>query len=217
MKYRVIGVKIVSLVALVVCAGCTQSYSPRSSTSPAGTPNSSPTSGPRSSTSPAGTPNSSATPGQVAKTTPGLTIYSPGPSHPAPWGTPAPPSSLGGPVGQPGGSGAANSLGANPHCASDQPRAVADLSWTVAVSLGDDQRVAVTMFSDGFQTGNYQVSPSLGPGTNGYTWRGVNPGGVEIWRVLTRHGGTWTPSQDSRFTGPTCPFDQANGFNSPPH
>src|SRR5207248_586281 len=88
----------------------------------------------------------------------------------------------------PGGPGAATGLQAEAHCEAVGSRiAVADLSWTVAASRGQEQRVALTTFRDGFDTNNFDLSPPLPADATSFRWRGLNPGGVHYWRVLTRH------------------------------
>jgi hypothetical protein len=67
--------------------------------------------------------------------------------------------------------------------------------------------VALTIFPEGFDTGNFQVSPPLPGRTAAYTWPKTNPGGVHRWRVLTKHGSTWTPSETALFSGATCVAD----------
>lgn len=107
-----------------------------------------------------------------------------------------------------GGPGAATDLRAAPRCEETGSRgAVADLSWTIASTPGDEQRVAVTKFREGFDNGSFDVSATLPPDAASFTWRPVNPGGVQYWRVLTRHGSSWAPSDTAMFTGPTCVAD----------
>jgi hypothetical protein len=108
----------------------------------------------------------------------------------------------------PGGPAAATDLRADTRCDDTGSRkAVADLSWTVAVVAGSEQLVAVTKFREGFDTGNFDVSASLAADATSLTWRNVSPGGVQYWRVLTRHGNSWAPSNTAMFTGPTCVTD----------
>ncbi len=115
---------------------------------------------------------------------------------------------LAGRIGPAGGPGAATALRANPHCEAAGTRAaVADLSWTAAPERGTQERVALTKFADGFESGSFETSPPLSADASGFGWRGLNPGGVQFWRVLTLHGDVWTPSAVASFTGPTCVAD----------
>ncbi len=84
---------------------------------------------------------------------------------------------------------------------------MADLSWTAAAERGSQQRIALTKFADGFTSGNFEISPSLAAEGREFPWRGLNPGGVHFWRVLTLHGEVWTPSTTDTVTGPTCVAD----------
>lgn len=136
---------------------------------------------------------------------PGLVSPTPGLSSPAPART------LEGVIGPPGGSGAATQLTAKPRCEETGSRTgVADLSWVPAATAGSEQRVALTIFPEGFDTGNFDVSPPLSARATSYTWPKTNPGGAHRWRVLTKHGSTWTPSQTSMFIGATCVADMAS-------
>jgi hypothetical protein len=104
--------------------------------------------------------------------------------------------------------GAATGLHARVGCEPPPSRvALADLHWTVAAVGGSEQRVALTIFREGFDTGAFQVSPRLPPDASAYTWRGLNAGGVHHWRVLTRHDQAWTASPTEVVVGPTCVAD----------
>ncbi len=128
------------------------------------------------------------------------------PTSPVPFATSSP--VLSGRIGAAGGPGAAANLRATAHCeAAGSRAAVADLSWTVAAQRGSQEGVALTKFADGFETGQYEVSAALPPDGTAFSWRGLSPGGVHFWRVLTLHGEVWTPSAVESFTGPTCVAD----------
>jgi hypothetical protein len=130
----------------------------------------------------------------------------PGETQPPPMTTPpmtTPPSVLRGIVGEPGGSGAATRLRGEPECGpGDQP--VVHLSWRPARDPGRAQVLAVTAFSNGFETGNFSVSRSLRPRVSTIDWTEVDANAAYTWRVLTRHGAEWTPSKTGGFTGPSC-------------
>lgn len=146
----------------------------------------------------------------VMESQPPSTPSSPSPSSPASPPSPQASPRFDGSIGPAGGPGAASGLAANPRCEQSGSRVgVADLTWVPASTPGAEQRIALTIFPEGFDTGNFQVSPPLPPTATSYTWQGTNPGGAHRWRVLTRHGGTWTPSEIQIFTGATCVADNA--------
>lgn len=129
-------------------------------------------------------------------------------------GSPAPVRTLEGVIGPPGGAGAATQLTAKARCEETGSRTgVADLNWVSAATAGNEQRVALTIFPEGFDTGNFEVSPALSAQTTSYTWPKTSPGGVHRWRVLTKHGSTWTPSETSMFTGATCVADMTSAYS----
>jgi hypothetical protein len=112
---------------------------------------------------------------------------------------------LEGPMSPPGGPGAATGLQSDTGCKTEDPgEAFADLSWTVAEERGKEQRVAVTIFRDGFDTGNYEVSEPLDSGQNSLRWERFHGQAIHFWRVLTLHDSGWTPSETASFEGPTC-------------
>jgi hypothetical protein len=149
--------------------------------------------------------------GAAVSPSPQSSPESPGLATPTPVsGSPQPASTLEGAIGPPGGPGAATQLMAKARCEEAGSRTgVADLSWLPAANSGSEERVALTIFPEGFDTGNFQVSPPLAAGAASYTWPKTNPGGVHRWRVLTKHGSTWTPSEISMFSGATCVADMA--------
>lgn len=137
---------------------------------------------------------------------PGLTApFSPAVKTPPP--APTPTTTLKGEVGPPGGEGAATDLRAVPGC-SGEDVPVANLSWTPASRPGEEQVIVITQFPNGFESGRFSSSPGLGPEVSSYRWRGIEPGVVYNWRVLTRHGGTYTPSETGSFRGPDCLADR---------
>lgn len=80
------------------------------------------------------------------------------------------------------------------------------LSWQPAG--GGKQLIAIAVRKTGFETARYNVSKTLSPDTSSYAVRGVQPGGVYYWRVMTRVTAGWTASRAVTFTGPTCVLDQ---------
>lgn len=104
---------------------------------------------------------------------------------------------------RPGGARAATRLSALSQCA---PRVGVSvrLRWTVAVERGTEQRVALTHFADGFETGRFAVSPQLRPAASTFDWRELEAGVFYRWRLFTRHGETYTPSKIATFRGADC-------------
>ena len=104
---------------------------------------------------------------------------------------------------RPGGARAAIRLSALSQCA---PRVGVSvrLRWSVAGERGAEQRVALTHFADGFETGRFAVSPQLSPSASTFDWRKLEPGVFYRWRLFTRHGETYTPSEIASFRGADC-------------
>ena len=102
----------------------------------------------------------------------------------------------------------ATALEAKTECSETEPRkAIARLTWKVAGIPGSEQRVAVTVYRDGFETGKFETTGSLLPGQSSLIWNKVDPGVIHYYRVLTLHGQMWTPSDTATFDGPTCVAD----------
>lgn len=124
-------------------------------------------------------------------------------SSPSPSPSPTRPS-LSGPVLSAGGQRAASDLESRTGCSDDEVgRGFADLTWTPATQRGQEQKLQVTIFREGFESGNFKVSEALTPDRASYRW---TPEGQAIhqWRVLTRHSDGWVPSETARFEGPSC-------------
>lgn len=97
---------------------------------------------------------------------------------------------------------AATRLQALPECDSgNEP--VVHLSWMPARDRGRAQKVAVTQFADGFETGRFEVSERLATNASTYDWLGTRANGAYRWRVLTRYR-AWTGSRIFSFIGPAC-------------
>jgi hypothetical protein len=109
-------------------------------------------------------------------------------------------------IGSPGGPGAATSLRGESVCSEEQvAHAVAELTWVPAVDRGDEQLVQVTIFA--FDLPGSTFSEPLDPDTGSLVFEQVSGQAVHQWRVLTRHGETWTPSEGAEFVGATCVVD----------
>jgi len=111
----------------------------------------------------------------------------------------------------PSGGTAATQLRVTAACEQGDPgRSVVTFRWRPAPRRGDVQRLDVTAFLDGFETGRFMSSERLPPGASIYRWEGLEPFGYR-WRVLTRHGDAWTTSRQATFSGPVCVSDVIDG------
>jgi len=110
---------------------------------------------------------------------------------------------IGGPPGAVGVAAAA--LQATVDCDRAKPgRAFARLSWSEPARSGVAQRIAVTIYGDGFETGKFDLSPELKPGETTLVWDQLYGQAFHYWRVMTQQGGKWVPSETGSFEGPTC-------------
>jgi hypothetical protein len=126
------------------------------------------------------------------------------PSEPVP----SPRSSLSGPVLVAGGERAASNLESQSGCREDEPgKGFVDLRWSPATRRGQEQRIQVTIFREGFDTGNFKTSEVLTPERDSYQWTQPEGQARHYWRVLTRHSDGWIPSETARFEGPSCVAD----------
>lgn len=111
------------------------------------------------------------------------------------------------PILEPGGPGAAANLQSVVDC--DGPgESVARLSWTLARNPGQAQRVDITIFKKGFETGQFESSELLPPDQSSLEWEELDPGLNHRWRVLTLQSGGWVPSEIAIFKGPVCVGDE---------
>ena len=108
------------------------------------------------------------------------------------------------PLLSPGEPGAATNLQAQVECSKTEFRkGIAHLRWTVT-SRGSEQRVDVTIFPEGFETGQFETIGPLPPDWSSLMFDRLKGQAIHHWRVLTRHGDGWVPSQTETFAGPTC-------------
>jgi hypothetical protein len=96
---------------------------------------------------------------------------------------------------------------ARPGCEGDGPNNhIVDLAWVPAQPAGDGQRLVLSHLEQGLDTDAFSQSAELSPGVASYHWIHLNPGTrPRYWRVLTRYGGVWVPSETGRFNGVECP------------
>ena len=104
-----------------------------------------------------------------------------------------------------GSAAAATRLSSFADC-SDTARPRARLSWRPA-ARADEQRVAVTIYRDGFERPRYQRSRALPAGKASLVWRRIQGQAIHRWVVLTRRGDRWTASRPAKFEGPGCVAD----------
>lgn len=117
------------------------------------------------------------------------------------------------PVLPPGGRRAAANLEAEVMCDEVELRkGIVRLSWAIAENQGSEQRVAITIYRDGFETGNYEISKPLSPHQPSLEWDHLKGQAIHLWRVLTLQPEGWAPSVTARFEGLSCVAD----FVSPP-
>ena len=107
----------------------------------------------------------------------------------------------------PGGPGAAANLSDSSRCSETKLRTgEVFLTWTPS-SSGVAQRVDISRFRDGFETGTYETSGPLPQSRTATAIEGPEPGIRYYWRVLTSTGGVWASSLVERFEAPTCASD----------
>lgn len=110
----------------------------------------------------------------------------------------------------PGGSDAASGLKASVSCDPEAARkGRALLEWEPAQEPGSEQEVQVTIFREGFDTGDFVSSKALPPDQTSLLFDQVAGQALHRWRVVTRHGTDLVPSDTARFTGPICVYDAA--------
>lgn len=113
--------------------------------------------------------------------------------------------SLDGPVVVTSGGRAASNLESQSSCREDEPgKGFVDLKWAPAAQRGQEQKLQVTIFREGFESGTFQLSEALTPDRASYRWTRSEGQANHYWRVLTRHSDGWTPSETARFAGPHC-------------
>ena len=91
------------------------------------------------------------------------------------------------------------------------------ISWSSAGKMGFKgskkntpyaaQTAAQECATKAFELGQSAFSESLGPTDDRLTFEAVSGQAIHHWRVLTRHGAAWTPSEPSTFEGATCIVD----------
>lgn len=133
-----------------------------------------------------------------------------GGDDPSPAATAANPQNAGSPgTSSAGAVGAATNLSAEIFCdpvASN--RGLAEFRWTPADPPGQEQRVDVTIFKRGFETGNFEESKPLPPDDDVFVFESVQGQALHRWRVVTVGAAAEVTSESARFEGPLCVDDE---------
>ena len=113
------------------------------------------------------------------------------------------------PILSPGGVYAATGLVAKVSRSQTQPaKAIAKLSWRVTNESGSQQRIDITMYWDGFETGKFESVGPLPPGQSSVDLTELEPGINYYWRVLTLTPKGWVPSEMARCAVSVYPVDR---------
>jgi hypothetical protein len=110
------------------------------------------------------------------------------------------------PILRPGGPSAATHLKAEARCDFQKRGGTGWLSWQSADLPGSQQRLDITGFRDGFQTGNFTIVGPLAPNQSEVKLDSGEPGINYYWRVLTLTEDGWVPSETERLPWPICPM-----------
>ncbi len=86
-------------------------------------------------------------------------------------------------------------------------KSVAYLSWRPAEIMGSEQRIDVTIFKDGFDTGRFESSKTIPPDESSYLLEDVKGQALHRWRVVTLNGNDASVSKIVRFEGVVCVGD----------
>jgi hypothetical protein len=103
---------------------------------------------------------------------------------------------------------AATKLTATVGCDPATPgRPTGELTWAIAKPRGQAQRVEMTILPDGFEKGEFESSRELPPDQSSLSWQQFRGQATHYWRVSTKQGGEWVPSEVKKFQGPLCIAD----------
>ncbi|HKJ95646.1 MAG TPA: hypothetical protein VKA32_08465 [Gammaproteobacteria bacterium] len=104
--------------------------------------------------------------------------------------------------------GAASDLTAEIACRADvRFEGLVTFSWSPAQSPGTEQVIQVTIFKDGFDTGQFESSKPLPSDQASLVFTDLRGQALHRWRVVTLTADTAIASETSRFTGPVCVGD----------
>jgi hypothetical protein len=93
-------------------------------------------------------------------------------------------------------------------CLDTNPRrGLIALAWAPRGGKLSAQRIDVTQFHEGFETGRFDVSATLAAGVRAISLENPEPGIYYYWRVLSATPDGWVVSPVARFEAPICPSD----------
>jgi hypothetical protein len=112
----------------------------------------------------------------------------------------------------PGERSAPSALAYEARCDETTPRAsIVSLRWTVAAEEGVlGQRVDISKFPEGFDTGRFETTDLLAPQLATAIVAAPEPGILYYWRVWAATPDGFIASRVERFDAPTCPADSPN-------
>ncbi len=87
-------------------------------------------------------------------------------------------------------------------------RGLAEFRWTPADPPGQEQRIEITIFKRGFETGAFEESKPVSPDDDVFVFESVQGQAVHRWRVVTVGAAGETVSETARFEGPLCVDDE---------
>ena len=104
--------------------------------------------------------------------------------------------------------GAAGSLDFVADCIDGNPRTRRiDFAWSPSATGALAQRLDISKFRAGFESGRFETTGALDSDRNSATLDMGEPGVRYYWRLLTQLSGGWVPSTIERFEVPICPLD----------
>jgi len=88
-------------------------------------------------------------------------------------------------------------------------KVIAKLSWTLANTPGSQQRVDLSMYWNGFETGNFETIGPLPPDQSVVESDELKSGIYYYWRVVTLTPEGWVPSETANCAVRFCPGGRA--------
>lgn len=102
----------------------------------------------------------------------------------------------------------ATGLTASIRCTPNAPRrGGVDFSWTPARATPEAQRVEYTTAVEGFETGDFSISPELPPDATTWQLDPTTPDTDYRWRVAGRYADAWVAGPPSQFHSALCAGD----------
>jgi len=81
------------------------------------------------------------------------------------------------------------------------------MAWKLSQAQSEVQRVDVTKFPNGFQSGDYLTSGERPAADRGLMFEEPEPGIFYYWRLMTKTPGGWVVRGTGRAQAPICPVD----------